>query len=91
MQSIIMWALGVYIALECFVSFYKMHHGDKFCRLAKYGFALATGLLGVALHYALSGHAVVWLWLVPNLAVALFLWPTTNARFTGGFKNRIGD
>lgn len=91
MQALIMWGFAIYITLECFVAFWRMHQGDKFCRLAKYGMACATGLMGVALHYLLSAHAVVWLWLLPNLSIALFLWPTTYARFTGEFKNRVGD
>ncbi len=91
MQSIIMWLFAIYISLECFVCFYKMHLGDKICRLAKYAFACLVGLVGVCLHYILAGHSFVWVWIIPNLAIALFLWPTTYARFTGKFNNRIGD
>jgi fatty acid desaturase len=91
MQAVIFWFFAIYIATECFICFYRMHKGDKFCRLAKYFFALATALLALALHYLLNAHVAVWFWLVPNCAVALFLWPTTYARLTGQYKNRIGD
>lgn len=76
-----------------------MNHGDRFCRLAKYITACVVPFVGVGLCYVLplvmpKIPFLNWFlsfWLIPDLALSLFLWPTTYARFTGGFKNRIGD
>jgi len=91
MQTLIFLLFAIYITLECFAAFYKMHLGDKICRLGKYGMAMLVGLLGVCFNAVLQADVVCLIWLVPDLAISLWLWPTTYARFTGQFKNRIGD
>lgn len=91
MQTIIFWLFAIYITIECFAAFYKMHLGDKLCRLAKYGFACSVGLLGVIFNVGMNSNPICLIWLIPNIAISLFLWPTTYARFTGKFRNRIGD
>jgi hypothetical protein len=86
-----MWLFAIYICVECFVQFYKMDRGDKLCRLVKYAMSVAVPFLGVGIAHKLHYQPAFWVWLVPDFAVALFLWPTTYARFTGRFKNRVGD
>lgn len=82
---------AVYIITESFICFYRMHRGDRFCRLLKYGAAAVVPFIGIGLYVYKFDPLVLALWLVPDLAVSLFFWPTTYARFNGGFKNRIGD
>lgn len=91
MFKLCMWLFAIYICVECFIQFYKMDRGDKFCRLAKYVTAVGVGFYGVVIAHAVIYQAAFWVWLLPDVAVALFLWPTTYARATGRFKNRIGD
>ncbi len=91
MQTILFFVFALYITLECFAAFYKMHLGDKLCRLAKYSAACLVGLLGVVFNVQMQSNPVCLIWLIPDTAIALFLWPTTYARLTGQFKNRIGD
>ena len=91
MFKTVMWLFAIYICIECFVAFYKMDRGDKFCRIAKYATSACVGMVGVGIAYVVVYTPVLWLWLVPDIAIALFMWPTTYARATGGFKNRIGD
>jgi hypothetical protein len=91
MQTIIFWIFALYIGIECFVAFYKMHWGDKFCRLAKYSFACSVGLLGVVFNVLMLSNPICLIWLVPDIAISLFLWPTTYSRFAGKFENRMGD
>jgi hypothetical protein len=50
-----------------------------------------VGCMGVGIAYAVHYHPALWVWVVPDIAIALFLWPTTYARATGRFQNRIGD
>lgn len=91
MQAFIFWLFALYITLECFAAFYKMHLGDSICRMSKYGMAMLVGLLGVSFNTVLESDLICLIWLVPDIAISLWLWPTTYARFTGQFKNRIGD
>jgi len=81
----------VYIVIECCICFWRMHRGDKWCRLAKYVTAAVVPSMGVGIYLLCPFKILSALWLVPDLFVALFFWPTTYARFNGGFKNRIGD
>lgn len=83
--------LSLYIVTESFCCFYRMHRGDVFCRMAKYTFACITPLVGIGLLLYKQPQAMQIAWVIPDVAIALFFWPTTYARFTGGFKNRIGD
>lgn len=82
---------AVYIVTEAFICFDRMHRGDRLCRLLKYGTSCVVPFIGIGLCAYKFDEVVLALWLVPDLAVSLFLWPTTYARFNGGFKNRIGD
>lgn len=91
MLTLIHWLFAIYIAVECFLCFYRMDRGDRFCRLAKYVVAVVVPFFGLGMCYLQQGLEFIAWWLMPDLAIALFLWPTTYARFTGGFKNRIGD
>ena len=84
-------AFSIYIITESFICFDRMHKGDVLCRLLKYTAAAVVPCIGISLYAFKFSKLVICLWLVPDLAVALFFWPTTYARFTGGFKNRIGD
>ena len=86
-----MWLFCIYICTECFIAFYKMDRGDKACRLGKYLASALVGCMGVGIAYAVHYHPALWVWVVPDIAIALFLWPTTYARATGRFQNRIGD
>lgn len=89
-MKLLFWLFTFYISAECFAAFWRMDGGDKFCRLAKYLIALTVPIVGLVVVYIKPNCILGW-WLLPDVAVALFLWPTTYARFTGGFKNRIGD
>lgn len=91
MQNLIFWLFAIYITIECFVAFYKMDVGDKLCRLAKYSCACSVGLMGVVINVLMFSNPICLFWLLPDIAISLFLWPTTYARFTGKFSNRIGD
>lgn len=99
MLTLIHWLFAIYIFTECSICWDRMNRGDRFCRLAKYSMASLVPFIGVGLCYTLplimpDISFIGWclaLWIIPDLAIALFLWPTTYARFTGGFKNRIGD
>jgi hypothetical protein len=91
MFKTVMWLFAIYICVECFIQFYKMDRGDKLCRLAKYFFSVCVGFAGVILTQLTQYVPFIWFWIIPDIAIALFLWPTTYARATGSFKNRIGD
>lgn len=93
MQTIgfLLFSFWLYIVTEAFICFWRMHLGDKTCRLLKYLVAAIVPCVGVGLYAFHTSKLIVALWVIPDLAVALFFWPTTYARFTGGFKNRIGD
>jgi len=91
MLILIHWLFAVYITTECFLCFYRMDRGDKFCRLFKYVLAVSVPFFGLAMCYLQPNMPHKMDWLLADLSIALFLWPTTYARFTGGFKNRIGD
>lgn len=99
MLTLAHWLFAIYIAVECFICFDRMNRGDRFCRMAKYTIAVIVPFIGLALCYILPliipikiiVNLALAIWLIPSLAISLFLWPTTYARFTGGFKNRIGD
>lgn len=84
-------SFAIYIIIEAFLCYYRMHKGDVLCRLLKYTAAAVVPCIGIGFYvFKFSSEVVTW-WLVPDFAIALFFWPTTYARFTGGFKNRIGD
>jgi hypothetical protein len=86
-----MWLFAIYITIETFVQFSKMDKGDKVCRLFKYISYMLVALIGAGIGFVYKVEDIMWVWLAPNAAIALTLWPTTYARATGQFKNRIGD
>lgn len=91
MIFLLLTSLWLYIITECFICFWRMHRGDKVCRLAKYVLAAIVPSIGIGIYLFCPVKLMAALWLFADLAIALFFWPTTYARFTGGFKNRIGD
>lgn len=91
MLALLLILFWLYIVTECFICFWRMHRGDKLCRLAKYVMACVVPSAGICIFLLCKVKFMAALWLIPDIALALFFWPTTYARFTGGFKNRIGD
>lgn len=87
MQNVIM-VIGMWVIIESFVAADKMDKGDKASRLAKYGFACASGIIGVLLGWLDVAH---WTHAVMLVAVGLFLWPVVRYRLFGKYRNRIGD
>jgi hypothetical protein len=85
-----MWLLGIYISVEVFIVFYKMDGGDKVCRMAKYTGALLVAYTGIAIGYS-TKNPYEWVWLIPDLTVALFVWPATYARWKGRYQRRRED
>lgn len=82
------WMLGLFIVIESFCAFYKMDNGDKLCRILKYSLGMAVGLVGI---WFAHFDKVTWVWILAQSAIALYMWPTTYARFTGRFRNRVND
>jgi len=81
---------AVYIGVECFIAFYKMDRGDKFCRLAKYLAALISSV--IVIYYCLRCPQKITLEVfVFLITIFLFIWPVMLYRFRGNYRNRIGD
>jgi uncharacterized membrane protein len=82
--NFIVFLIGLYCVLESISAAAEMHKGDRFCRLAKYLLAGASGLyvISVAVHSAASIGMLILI-----TAVALGLWPRMVYRLTGGRRN----
>jgi hypothetical protein len=89
--TFLLWGFWVYITTESFICFWRMDNGDRLCRVLKYSLSALVPAIGLGLLYLKPDKVLIVLWLIPDVAIALFFWPTTYARFTGQFKNRIGD
>jgi uncharacterized membrane protein len=85
--------VGFYCVLESISAAADMHKGDRFCHLAKYLLAGASGLyvISVVVHASASVGILILI-----TAVALGLWPRMVYRITGGrrsadhLKGRVG-
>ena len=82
--NILVVLIGFYCVLESISAAADMHKGDRFCRLAKYLLAGASGLYVISV-VAHSSASIGMLILIT--AVALGLWPRMVYRITGGRRN----
>jgi hypothetical protein len=81
---------AIYIGVECFIAFYKMDRGDRFCRFAKYVAALVSS--AIVIYYSLHAPQKITIEvLVFLITIYLFIWPVMLYRFRGNYRNRIGD
>lgn len=82
--NILVFVIGLYCVLESVSAAAEMHKGDRFCRLAKYLLAGASGLyvISIALHSSASVGVLILI-----TAIALGLWPRMVYRITGGRRN----
>lgn len=82
--NILVLLVGIYCVLESVSAAAEMHKGDRFCRLAKYLLAGASGLYVISI--AMHSEASIGM-LILIAAVALGLWPRMVYRITGGRRN----
>lgn len=82
--NLLVLLVGIYCVIESVSAAAEMHKGDRFCRLAKYLFAGASGLyvISIALHSSANVGMLILI-----TAVALGLWPRMVYRITGGRRN----